>query len=160
MAREQLISWLNDAYSMEQGLIPVLENHAQQAEREIPQIAERFRQHANETRRHAERLEQCIRELGSSPSTLKSTLSSVVGSLQGVSTGMFSDAEIKNALSDYSSEQFEVASYKALVAAARDMGEQNVVQACEENMREDERMAQWLDQQIPTVVTHALHKTA
>ena len=31
-ANEQLIAWLNNAYSMEKALIPVLENHAKDAE--------------------------------------------------------------------------------------------------------------------------------
>lgn len=160
MAKEQLISWLNDAYAMEQGLIPVLENHAKDAEREIPHVADRLQQHISETRRHAERLEQCLRELGSKPSAMKSTMASLFGSVQGVSTGLFKDEPIKNVLSDYSAEQFEVAAYKALVAAASDMGEQGVVRACEENRREDELMARWLDEHIPTVVIHTLHKTA
>jgi ferritin-like metal-binding protein YciE len=160
MAKEQLIAWLNDAYSMEQGLIPVLENHAKDAEREMPQAATRIRQHLDETRRHAERVEQCLRQLGASPSTMKSTLGSILGSVQSVSTGMFRDEPIKNALSDYAAEQFEVACYKALVGAARDIGEQTVARACEENMREDENMARWLSDQIPSVVTHTLRKTA
>ena len=160
MARDQLIAWLNDAYSMEQGLIPVLENHAKDAEREMPQAAPRIRQHITETKRHAERLEQCLRELGSSPSAVKSTLSSLMGTVQGLSTGLFKDEPIKNALADYSAEQFEVASYRALIAAANDIGQQNVARICEDNLREDEQMARWLEQQIPTVVTHTLHKTA
>jgi len=157
MAKEQLISWLNDAYAMEQGLIPVLENHAKDAERQMPQAAARIRQHITETRQHAERMEQCIRQLGGSTSKLKSTLSYIMGTMQGVSTGVFQDEPVKNALMDYGAEQFEVACYKALITAARDLGEQTVAKSCEQNMQEDAQMARWLDEQVPTIVTRALH---
>jgi ferritin-like metal-binding protein YciE len=160
MAKDQLISWLNDAYAMEQGLIPILENHAKDADQEMPEAATRIRQHIDETRRHAERVEQCLRELGTSPSTVKSTLSWLMGTVQSVSTGIFQDEPVKNALSDYSAEQFEVACYKALATAAADAGQASVARLCEENMREDEQMARWLDQQLPKVVKHSLSKKA
>jgi ferritin-like metal-binding protein YciE len=160
MAREQLITWLNDAYAMEQSLIPVLENHAKDADEEMPEAAERIRQHIDETRRHGERIRECLQSLGTSPSIVKSTLAYVMGTGQSVATGMFADESIKNVLSDYGAEQFEVASYSALVAAALDLGEADVASACEENLREDEAMADWLREQIPDVVTTTLHKAA
>jgi ferritin-like metal-binding protein YciE len=160
MAREQLIAWLNDAYAMEQGLLPVLQNHAKDADGDMPAAAARIRQHIDETRRHGERVEQCLKQLGTSPSTIKSTLSSVFGTVHGLSTGMFSDEAVKNVLSDYGAEQFEVACYKALIAAAREIGEGAVARMCEQNLGEDEAMAQWLDQQIPNVVRHAFQKKA
>jgi ferritin-like metal-binding protein YciE len=160
MANDQLIAWLNDAYAMEEGLIPVLENHAKDADREMPEAAVRIRRHIDETRRHAERVEQCLRELGTSPSTVKSTLSSLIGTVQSVSTGIFRDEPVKNILSDYSAEEFEVASYRALAAAATELGHARIAETCEENMREDEQMARWLDQQIPIVVKHMLSKKA
>lgn len=30
--KELLVAWLNDAYAMEKGLVPILENHAKDAE--------------------------------------------------------------------------------------------------------------------------------
>jgi ferritin-like metal-binding protein YciE len=160
MAKDHLIAWLNDAYAMELGLIPVLENHAKDAEQEMPEAASRIRQHVDETRRHAERVEQCLRELGASPSTIKSTLSLLMGTVQSISTGIFQDEPVKNALADYGTEQFEVACYRALSAAATEIGHPNVARICEENRREDEEMARWLDQQLPAVVRHVLSKKA
>ncbi len=81
MAKDQLITWLNDAYAMEQALLPILENHAKDAERDMPQAAARIRQHIDETRHHAERVEQCLKQLGTSHSTMKSAFSSVLGTM-------------------------------------------------------------------------------
>lgn len=155
-----LVRWLNDAYAMEHQLIPVLENHANDLVSSDPSSAQRIRQHIDETRRHAERLDACLRSLGTTPSTTKSTLASVMGSAQAISTGMFRDEAVKNALTDYSAEQFEVACYKALAIAAREQGQSEVARACEENMREDQAMADWLDQQLPSVVRLTIHPPA
>jgi ferritin-like metal-binding protein YciE len=156
MARDLLVSWLNDAYAMEQALIPVLRNHAKDAEGNTPDAAARLRQHVDQTETHLRRLEQCLLALGASPSTLKSTTGSVMGTVQSVMSGMFSDEMIKNTISDYGSEQFEVASYTALVAAADELGLEDVARLCEENLREDQLMASWLEQQIPVVVARSV----
>ena len=157
--KDLLVRWLNDAYAMEHQLIPVLENHAKDF-KSSPPAQQRVRQHIDETRRHAERMEQCVKRLGTSPSTMKSTLGTLMGSAQAISTGMFRDELVKNALSDYAAEQFEVACYKALISAAQEQGEPEIARACEENMREDEAMAQWLNQQLPTVVHEAMQPAA
>jgi ferritin-like metal-binding protein YciE len=159
MANDLLISWLNDAYAMEQSLLPVLENHASDAERDMPEAAARIRQHIEETRNHASRVEECLRMLNQQPSGVKSTLAAIMGSVQSVTTGMFRDEPIKNALADYGSEQFEVACYHALVAGALQLGYSDIARLCEENMREDLKMADWLQEQIPEVVETSLAKT-
>jgi ferritin-like metal-binding protein YciE len=158
-SKDLLVAWLNDAYAMEQGLVPVLQNHAADV-KDNPQAQQRIQQHIDETRRHAERIQTCVQRLGTTTSKTKSALATVVGSIQSVSTGMFSDEKVKNALIDYSAEQFEVACYRALIAAAREHGDQDIVRACEENMREDENMARWLDQQLPSIVRTTMEKQA
>jgi ferritin-like metal-binding protein YciE len=152
MLNDQLIAWLNDAYAMEQGLIPVLQTHATDSQLK-PEAAARMQQHIAETQAHAARVEQCLRALGTTPSTIKSTLSQLLGTVQGMSTGIFADAPVKNVLADYSAEQLEVACYRALVTAARQLGQDEIAQLCEKNMQEDEAMALWLRDQIPEVVT-------
>lgn len=97
--KDLLVRWLNDAYAMEHQLLPVLENHAKDVKNNPP-AQQRIRQHIDETKRHAERMEQCVKRLGASPSTMKSTLASLMGSAQAISTGMFRDEIVKNALSE------------------------------------------------------------
>lgn len=153
--KDLVVRWLNDAYAMEHQFLPALENHAKDM-RNNPPAQQRIRQHIGETKRHAERMEQCVTRLGASTSTMKSTLATLMGSAQAISTGMFRDEIVKNALSDYAAEQFEVACYKALISAAQEHAEPEIARACEENMREDDAMARWLDQQLPSVVHQAM----
>ena len=157
--REQLIAWLNDAYGTEMSLIPVLENHAKDAEN-YPEIHERLTRHVAETRRQAERLEGLITALGGSISTVKSTLGSLFGTAQSVSTGLFRDELSKNFLADYAAEHFEIASYKALIAAAGHVGEQAIVPTLEESLREEEAMARWIEERLPVAVRESLNATA
>jgi ferritin-like metal-binding protein YciE len=149
---EQLVAWLDDAYAMESGLVSILQNHATHFERSLPEAHARVREHITETRRHMERLEQCLRVLNSTPSTTKSTFSSVMGALEGMSTVVFRDELVKDTLADYAAEQFEVACYTALVTAARQCGYPDIASLCEDNLREDQAMATWLLQQVPAVV--------
>ncbi len=148
--KDFLIKWLNDAYGMENALVEVLENHAKDAEGH-PQVQNRIQEHIETTRRHADRVEECIQRLGGDTSSLKAGTAKVFGTLQGMSTGAAEDELVKNAISDYASEQFEVASYRALIAAAEELGDGETVRACQENLREDEEMARWLEEQLPTV---------
>lgn len=156
---ELLKDWLNDAYSMEKSLIPVLENHANDA-KDHPDIRQRDLQHAEETRRHVELVEQCLESLGEKPSTVKSMWGSVMGKVQSVATGPFKDEMMKNFISDYATEQLEIASYKALIAAARASGHERIAQTCQQILSDEERMADWLDQNIgraaeQTLAAHA-----
>ena len=156
MAHPQLIAWLDDAYSMEHGLIPILQAHADDLDAAIPGAASVVREHIAETRQHAERIKRCLQVLDSTPSQVKSTLSSIVGAIEGRATRAFRDELVKNALADYATEQFEIACYRSLVAAARQLGYPEIADLCEQNLRDEERMARWLDGQLPGLVGRAL----
>ncbi|HEV2856063.1 MAG TPA: ferritin-like domain-containing protein [Thermoanaerobaculia bacterium] len=157
--RETLLSWLNDAYAMEKGLVQVLENHANDV-KDRPEMYRRIAQHLEETKMHAERVHDCVQRLGGDVSTMKTAMGSVSGFFQGRSTGASPDELVKNALADYASEHLEIASYRALIVAARALGEQHVVQVCEGILRDEEEMARWLEQNLPMVVQEYLGQGA
>jgi ferritin-like metal-binding protein YciE len=123
MSKELLVSWLQDAYAMEAALPSVLRAHAAHAKGIMPEVVERLREHAEETELHAERMRQALARVGAQPSIIRSALSAMIGPLQGITTGLFSDALVKDALVDLATEQFEVGCYDALIAAAHQRGE-------------------------------------
>ena len=149
-----VIEWLSDAHGMENALVQVLENHAKDAEGHPQQP--RIQEHIVTTRRHADTVKECIQRFGGDTSTLKTGMANIFGTLQGMSSGAAEDELVKNAISDYAAEQFEVASYKALIAAAEELADQETLRACQENLREDEEMARWLEQQLPMVAQEFL----
>lgn len=154
---EQLTTWLNSAYSMEQSLAKVLENHAKDAS-EHPDIQSRIQEHMDETKHHAERVRECLRQLGTEPSTLKSAVGNIVGMVQGASTGMFRDELVKNMLSDYASEHFEIACYRSLISAAEEAGRPDIAEICSEILEDEAAMAEWIEEQIPEVTRLVLHQ--
>jgi ferritin-like metal-binding protein YciE len=155
---DQLVAWLDDAYAMESGLIPILQNHAAHFGDHMPHAARRLEQHIVETQQHVQRLHECLRLMGAAPSSVKSTLSSMIGSVEGATTALFRDQLVKDALADYASEQFEVGCYTALVSAATELGHVDVARLCKQNLEEDRAMAAWVLQQLPAVVSRdAIH---
>jgi ferritin-like metal-binding protein YciE len=157
---EQLTTWLNSAYAMEQSMEKVLENHAKDA-KDQPPMQSRIEEHIIETRSHAERVAECLEILGSKPSALKSAVGTAMGMVQGTSTGMFRDELVKNVLADYAAEHFEIACYRSLIAAAEALDQQEIAEICGEILEEEEAMAAWLEEHIEDITRTVLQqKTA
>lgn len=153
--KDLLISWLNDAHGMENALIQVLEHQVKDA-RDFPHVQAKLEQHLDQTRRHAELVKGCVEALGGKTSTLKAGMATLFGQFQAVSTGAAKDEMVKNALADYAAENFEIASYTALIRAAEDLNEQQTVAVCQQIRQEEEEMASWILQNLPTLVQQTL----
>jgi len=100
------------------------------------------------------------RRIGATPSKAKSLMGTVFGAMQAPMTGMARDEIVKNFLVDHAAEQFEVASYRALVAAAREIGDEETALICEEILREDEAMAAWIMDNLPRIVQERMRELA
>jgi ferritin-like metal-binding protein YciE len=154
---DQLVTWLNSAYAMEESMTQVLKNHANDAE-DFPEVRARDELHLEETRRHARRIEECLQLLGQKPSTAKSMIGNVSGKIQGASTGMYRDEIVKNFLADYAAEHFEIACYRSLIAAAEETGNREIANICREILSEEEAMAEWLESKIPEITRTFIHR--
>lgn len=157
--RDLFVSWLNDAYSMEQSITQVLENHVKDA-KDHPQLQAKLQEHLDQTRHHADLVKECLQRLGESPSAVKSTLANVMGRMQGISTGMAKDELVKDSILDYATEYFEIASYRDLIVAGQELGYQECVDSFKEILREEEDMASWLQRQSPMLVQETLQQVA
>jgi ferritin-like metal-binding protein YciE len=155
---EMIVTWLKDAYAMETAIVPVLEKQVDMAA-DQPDIRSGIERHLEATKGHAESVKACLAELGEEPSKLKAGMASVTGKMQGMMTAMPADNMVKAALQDYSTEHMEIASYKALIVGAQELGLTSVATACESILRDEEQMASWLDQHLPTIVRTTLTQT-
>ena len=155
--KETLLTWLNDAFAMEEGLVETLERQAAHA-KENPEVATKIQEHVEQTKKHAELVKASIERLGGSVSTVKSALGNVMGVMQGMSTAATNDTLIKDALSSYAAEHFEIASYKAIKEAANMMEDSETVAMCESIIKEEQAMATWLDDQLPKTVQQFLQQ--
>ena len=153
--KDTLVTWLNDAYAMEQGIVEILERQIDQFE-DMPDAQQKVRQHLELTKNQAERVRACVERLGEDVSKTKSMIANIMGAVQGMSTGMANDKAVKNALANFAIEHFEIASYMILITAAREMGHEDIAGICETIMEEEQEMAAWLEQQLPMVTRQHL----
>jgi ferritin-like metal-binding protein YciE len=151
MNRDTLVAWLDDAYAMETQLLPVLRRQASLAG-DSPDAQARIEAHIGETVAHADRVRQALQRLGGAPSKLRTGLALVMGAGEKLPGGILSDETLKHAITGYATEQFEVAAYTALIAAAEQAGEAEVARLCRLNRSEDEEMAEWLDARISILI--------
>jgi ferritin-like metal-binding protein YciE len=153
--KELVIAWLNDAHAMELGIAQVLEQHVAEAE-DHPAMQAGLQRHLEQTRRHAELVKGCVERMGGETSGIKAGMASVMGTVQGMTTKLAKDDLIKNTLHDYGTEHFEIGCYTSLIAAAENLGDQETAQVCQEILRDDQAMADFLFQQIPLATVEML----
>ena len=126
---EHYHDWLRDAHAMEKQAESMLESMASRIDN-YPDLRARIEQHVNETKHQITVLEEI---------------------LDGQSIGgMFpSDEIVKGSISGYVFEQFEIACYTSLLAAAKQAGDTASIPAIESILEEERQMADWLIQHIP-----------
>jgi ferritin-like metal-binding protein YciE len=154
---DTIIAWLNDAHAMENALVQILEHQVKDAE-QYPNVQAMLQTHLDQTRRHADVVDGCVQRLGGSTSSIKSGFASLFGQMQALSTGSAEDEMVKNALADYAAENFEVASYTSLITAAELVGDMQTATACRQILAEDQAMANWIEQNLPTLTQMTLGK--
>lgn len=145
--KDILITWLKDAHAMESNVISMLDKQASRMD-DFPLMKRRIAEHAEESRRHAEQVEQCLNNLGSDTSTLKEGMAKVSGKIGPMAAAASPDEPVKATLANISTEHFEIACYSSLRAAAEHCGEAEVARVAESIMREEEAMAGFLEEQL------------
>lgn len=155
--KETLIEWLKDAHAMEQQAINMLEKQADRLE-QYPEVKKKVREHLEQTRHQASRVEGCIQKLGGDTSAVKEGVAKFMGSAANLVNQSAGDEVVKNGIADYAFEHFEIASYRALIGAADKLGEEEIRRTCEEILEEEEAMASWLETNLPDVTQQYLQR--
>lgn len=158
-SHDTLIHWLRDAYSMEQEAIEILEKQGNRLEH-YPEMRRKVQEHLETTKVQADRVQQCLEQLGSSTSAMKSGIGKLMGTMAALTNSAASDEVIKNGIADYAFESFEIASYSALARAANALNETEVARVCEQNLAEEREMAAWLEQHLPDTTAEFLARQA
>ncbi|MDB6059210.1 MAG: hypothetical protein JWO95_3054 [Verrucomicrobiales bacterium] len=157
--REEIVDWLKDAYAMERGLEAALLKQSKE-ESLSAHVRERASIHLEETKRHAEEVRSCLQQLGTDTSALKTGMGAIGQSAKGMMTMFANDQQIKDLLDGYMMENFEIASYTALEAAADRAGFAQVAELCRRIIPDEERMAQAIIEAIPQEVESHLFEKA
>jgi len=155
-----VLTWLNDAYSVENALVHVLERHAKAA-KDFPHVQRKIAAHLAQTRRHAELIADRVTALGSRPSAHKDRWAGLLAPVQNVLADAVDEEDVlKNSISDYAAENFEIATYQALMTAAEDTEDTATAQVCQQILTDEREMAGWLDEHIPLLADHIVRQAA
>jgi ferritin-like metal-binding protein YciE len=162
----KLIQYLNEAYGKERELETALTAHIAMTER--PPYKKRLQQHLKETKGHARQVERRIKQLGGkaeivpapgvagdAASAVTAVASKAVAAAQGPlhairGTGV-QEKMLKNAKTEYHNEFEEIATYAAIEALADSVGDRDTAKLARGIRREEERMARFLERQIPVL---------
>lgn len=158
-AREWLVQWLRDAHAMEEQAETMLNGQLRRLEN-YPELSERIRLHVEETKNQAARLTTCLQGMGEDTSAMKDTGGKLMAMAQSLSGVFAGDEVMKGSLASYTFEHMEIASYRILIAAANALGEIEVARACEENLHEEEAMAEWLKEHMDETTEQFLTRAA
>jgi ferritin-like metal-binding protein YciE len=165
----KLVQYLNEAYGKEKELETALQAHIGMTTR--PAYKKRLREHLTETRRHARELERRVKKLGGAPQTVPveglgpvakgagaavgvagRAAAVVQGSLHAIRGTGEQEKMLKNAKSEYADEHEEIATYIAIETLAQALGDGETEKLARAIRREEERMARFLQGQIPILV--------
>jgi ferritin-like metal-binding protein YciE len=164
----KLIQYLNEAYGKEKELETALQAHIKMTTR--APYKKRLQEHLKETKGHARVVERRIKQLGGKAeqvqvpapgpvaevaSTAQAAASKAVAAAKGPLHAVRGTGEhekmLKNAKTEYFNEFEEIATYSGIEALAEAVGDRDTAQLARGIRREEERMAKFLERQIPTL---------
>lgn len=148
--RDVLIAGLKNAYALESQAVDMTQAQASRLT-DYPELQQRVAQHHEETLAQRDRLEQCLADLGETPSALKDLALRVGANLKAMFHATADDEVLKSAFASASFEHYEIAAYKSLIVMAEQCGEMEVAEVCRRNLDEEEAMAGFLDGSIGKV---------
>jgi ferritin-like metal-binding protein YciE len=163
----KLIQYLNEAYGKEKELETALQAHIAMTTK--APYKKRLQEHLKETKGHAREVERRIKQLGGkaeagpvsrgpdvvteAATTATSLASKAVAAAQAPlhairGTGA-SEKMLKNARTEYHNEFEEIGFYAGIEALADSVGDRETAKLAKGIRREEERMAKFLEKQIP-----------
>jgi ferritin-like metal-binding protein YciE len=146
----KLIQYLSEAYGKERELETALQVDI--AITTKPPYKKRLQQHLKETKAHAKALDKRIKKLGGGTQVVQSLVGKVTavakGPLHAVRGAGQQEKMLKNAKTQFTSEQEEISTYLALETFARKVGDTETANLARDIRREEERMAKFLEGQI------------
>lgn len=155
--KTKLIDWLRDAHAMEDHALKMPSAFAGRLEH-YPELRQQVERHIDETRRQSGDVRACLERLGADTSTMKDFAARIGGMVQGASGVATNDEVMKGALASYAFEHTEIASYRIIAAAAKRVGDPATQQVCERILAEEQAMADWLGDYLPSLTTQFLQR--
>lgn len=144
---ELFLHELSDMYDAEEHIVKMLPKLAEEAGN--TEVRSAFQMHEQQTREQIQNLDQCFQLLGAQRQ--KVTCDAVLG-LKKEHESFLKEKPDEAILTMFDlgaaskTEHYEIASYEGLIAKAQMMGQQSVARLLEQNLRQEQEMAQKVSQ--------------
>jgi ferritin-like metal-binding protein YciE len=149
-AKDNFIAWLKSAHAMEEQSIAMLTAQTRRLEN-YPDLKARMLGHLEETRGHAADLQELLNRLSGAPSALKDIAGRIAATVHGLPVLLVSDEVVKSAADAYAFEHLEIATYRTLLTAADELGEDEASDLLERILGEEVAMASWLEENLDPI---------
>lgn len=137
--QEKLVSYIHDAYALEQSAHRMLGTMISQTE--DPEIREALEHHREETERHQDLLKQRLEAYGAGGLTVKEAAGIGGAVLKSFADRARGDKPAKNARDGFVIEQLEIANYELLERFAKEAGDKETAEIAKRNRGDEEAMA-------------------
>ena len=149
--RDVFVTGLKNAHAVGNQALALMDRQIDRA-RNFTEVAARLKAHRLETEGQILRLETLLDGFDEKPSGLKDAALSLGGNLAAMSHSFAEDEILKNAFANYAFENFEAASYRALILLAQSGGYEAAYDPLHATLEEELRMARWVDESLPMLV--------
>ena len=146
--RSIFVTGLQNAHAVENQALALIDRQLDRIVR-YPEIAERLRSHRLETEVQIRRLDEILSTLNARNSSLKDMALNFVGNMAALSHVVAGDEILKDQMVNYAFENFEIASYRSLIALAEAGDFPSATSLLRETLGEEEAMAAWVLDSLP-----------
>ena len=157
--RNIFITGLENAHALEKQAIQLMERQVERFEN-YPEMSDLLRRHIVETEGQIRRLDEALHSFGADRSILKDMATQFMANLAAAGHMPMADEVLKNTFANHAFENFEIASYKSLIAMAEASGNQKFIPALQESLREEEKTAQAVYDMIEPITQKFLMRSA
>jgi len=157
--RDTYITGLVNAHALENQAVSILSRQVERLE-SYPEMSEQIRLHIDESKAQAQRLEEILQSLGTSPSTLKDLVTSFAGNMAAIAHVPMQDEVMKNTFANFAFEHFEIAAYRSLLTMADLAGDNSSPAALKQSLGEEVRMAKWIEDNLDATTRKYVRLTA
>ncbi len=153
------ITGLQNAHALEKEALQLMQRQVERFEN-YPEMSDLLRRHIAETEGQVRRLDEMLHTFGEDRSLLKDMATQFMANMAAAGHMPMADEVLKNTFANHAFENFEIASYKSLIAMAEAAGHQRFVPALQETLREEEKTAQAIYDMIEPITQKYLMREA
>lgn len=155
-AVELYLTGLRNAHALENEALSIMQRQIDRLEN-YPDVLKRLKDHRKETETQVQRLHEILQDFDEGPSKLKDLGGSIMGNLAALGHSVAGDEILKNTFANYAFENFEIASYKSLIALSDAAGFGSThTKALEQTLGEEIAMASWIEENVEKVTLRFL----